>query len=312
MKKISILTFIFVSFAVLCNAAVNWEKVNNGCYSMEDYNLGSANYITMTLTPQEYTKFKQAVKNKDPMTDMSLIKYDIKDLLPADINRQAQITKKHTVVFKDLNAFVGAEYLSKEKRTAYLKQHFLPTKITDGAVNFCERAFSAALKARLQGVIEYCTSERVAAIRFDDLTDFGITSTWQTWAMQFACSGNLAANRYMLNKKPKLINHSSYDDSFREMHFYILEAIRSKTPDNGFYKFVINKCKANKECNDVLNKEMQKDKPLQNKVDSVLTAQETNIKDGIVDDIKKYDTALESSTDNEIGFTDINNKVNRI
>ena len=311
MKKISFFVFIFMMSALFSNAAMDWDKVNKGCYSMEDYNLGKANYIKMTLTPQEYAKFKQAVKNEDPMTDMSLINYDVKDFLPADVSKQAQITKKHTVVFKDLNAFVGAEYLSKEKRTAYLRQHFLPTKITDGGVNFCERAFSAALRARLQGVIEYCTSDKVAAIGFDDLIDFGLTNQWQTWAMQFGCSGNLAANRYMLNRKPKLINHSSYDFSFKETHFYILEALNSKTPDVGFYKFAIKTCMADKACNTMLSGILKEDKSLKNKVDSVLTAQETSIKSELVNDINNFDTALEFST-GEPDLAKINDTVDRI
>ena len=310
MKKISFLAFIFMFLALLSNAAVNWEKVNKGCYSMDEYRLPKEVQIKMTLTPREYEKFQRAVKNKDPMTDGTLITYDIKDFLPADVKKNIITKKKHTIVFKDLNAFVGAEYLSKEKRTAYLKQHFLPTKVTDGGVNFCEREFSAALRARLQGVIEYCIN--IKAIRFDDLIDFGISNTWQTWAMQFACSGNLAANKYMLAKKPKLINHSTDDTSFRETHYYIFEAVGSKTPDKGFHKFVINKCKADKECNALFEETLKESKFFRHRVNNILSAQETDVKEELVNDIKNYDMALIPSAGEQLELTSAADGANRI
>ena len=311
MKKICFLMFAFMSLALLSNAAVNWEKVNNGCYSMEKYGLSQVNHIKMTLTPQEYKKFKLAVKSNDPMTDRTLINYDVNDFLPEDVKKkQGQITKQHTVIFTDLNAFVGAGYLSKEKRTAYLKKHFLPTKITDGGVNFCERTFSAALRARLQGVIEYCVN--IKAVRFDDLIDFGITNPWQTWAMQFACSGNLPANKYMLAKKPKLINHSTEDASFHEMRYYVSEALWSKTPDKGFHKFILKKCTADKECNNQLKRITKDDKDLKHKVDSVLTAEETNIKEEFINDMRNSDMAVVPVSDELLNLTSNTDSPDRI
>ena len=310
MKKICFLMFAFMSLALLSNAAVDWDKLNNGCYSMEEYRLPKEVQIKMTLTPQEYENFKQAVKNGDPMTDNSLVKYDIKDFLPSDLRRNIQTGKKYTLVFKDMNAFVGASYLSKEKRTAYLKQHFLPTKVTDGGVNFCERTFSAALRARLQGVIEYCVT--IKAVRFDDLIDFGISNSWQTWAMQFACSGNLPANKYMLAKKPKLINHSTEDTSFHEMRYYVSEALWSKTPDKGFHKFILKKCTADKECNNQLKRITKDDKDLKHKVDSVLTAEETNIKEEFINDMRNSDMAVVPVSDELLNLTSNTDSPDRI
>ena len=284
MKKLSLLAFVFLFTALFTNAGVDWEKFNNGCYSIQGYELDKDMYIKIKLSNTELDYFKNAVNYNDPMVDRSLV-----------------VLENGTLIFKDLNAFVSADYLSKEKRTNYLRRQFLNPVISDGAVNYCEIVFSAALKARLQGVIEYCTDRNVAAVNFDDLIDFGITNSWQTWGLQLACSGNLAANKYMLKKNPEIIHKDTLASGLGPVHFYIGDALNAPFQDAGFCNFVLNKCKTDTDCTIALQSLTSDNSRLNNKVkkclrhpDASVVAQEKDLKNDVIEGVKGSYMALDS------------------
>lgn len=284
MKKLFLLMFVFLFTALFGNAGVDWKKFNNGCYSIQGYELDKDMYIKIKLSNTEWENFKSAVNYKDPMVDKSLVVFE-----------------NGTLIFKDLNAFVSADYLSKEKRVNYLRSNYLNPVISDGGINYCEIVFSAALKARLQGVIEYCTDNKVAAVRFDDLIDFGITNNWQTWGLQLACSGNLAANKYMLNKNPEIIHKDTLTDGLGPVHFYIGDALNAPFQDAGFCSFVLKKCKADTDCTIALQGLTSGNDRLNNKIKRCLKypnasviAQEKDFKNDVIEDVKGSYMALDS------------------
>lgn len=239
MKKLSFL-LVLVFAAVSANASVNWNTINGDCYSIKEVLLPKNKQVQITLTAEELNRFNLKQARKDPLTSASAVKLSKKD-------------GKTVATFTDLNAFVSADYLGKEKRSTYLIQNFLKGKIDDGAINWCEKVYSAALRSRLEPVIEYCVNNY--AVGFDDYADYDLINTWQTWKLQFACSGNYQANRFMLVKEPDIINYgfdANSRDNMAHDHAYIKHAVYADNQDGAFCPYVIKKCESAKKCSGML------------------------------------------------------------
>lgn len=283
MKKLSFLIILLFT-AMFVNAGVDWNKVNGDCYSIKEVRLPDNRKVEITLTAGELNRFNVKKAVKDPLTADSAVKLSKKN-------------GKTVATFYDLNAFVSADYISKEKRSTYLVQHFLREKIDDGAINWCEKVYSAALRSRLEPVIEYCVNN--SAIGFDNFADYDLINTWQTWMLQFACSGNYQANRFMLIKEPNIINYgfdANSRDNMGHDHAYIKHAVYADKQDGAFCPFVMKKCESEKKCSGMLNglygANRENKQLVQNcamNPTGVVTAENENKKQELMNDIKYSD-----------------------
>lgn len=197
MKNITFLLSVFMLCSLFANADINrdYNAINGDCYDIKTFLLEEP--VKYKLSKEEAREYNFNKRLNKPMTgaDAVVVK-----------GQNMQFLIWGTAEFKDLNAFANADYISKEKREAYLLNILTKYAYNGYGKQYCKAVAGSALRNRFNSVLKKCNDE----FRFPNPNNFTGKNDWQTWALQFACSVNPFANKLMLVSFPDIIEDKGY------------------------------------------------------------------------------------------------------